>query len=429
MTTTDDLNALHDFARRHSAYYREHFNNVATHISALTELPLIDPESYWHGSQSLDHWPVLTAPLDDAQVFKTGGTTGNGKLSVFTRAEWQTLVRDFGHHLTAQLNPGDRVANLFFVGDLYASFLFVHDALAHVANSISEFPFTGGVDHAVLADSILTHRINVLAGVPAHFLQFAAWLERHAQTLDGVDTLLYGGESLFGAQLQLLQRVFPNARIASMGYASVDAGLIGISTRDCALGEHRMLDTHSVLEIIDEVTGEVIEECDRVGRLILTNLTRRLMPVIRYPVGDLASWCEPPATPMRKFVIAGRSMHSQRVRVGVLSLDIAAIGDLLQTVGDSDDWQLVIQQEGKKDLLSLRWVADRQNPDIPRASARLRQALIEQYPLIGQLHAEHLIDLQVIDCTIDELTRHPRSGKRMRVVDRRDYANVHEKRA
>ncbi|WP_226499434.1 AMP-binding protein [Pseudomonas sp. MWU16-30322] len=428
MNTTVELNDLLGYVRRHSAYYREHLKAVAMPISALSELPEIDPEQYWRGSQNPQQWPVLTGPQNDALIFKTGGTTGAGKLSLFTRAEWQTLVRDFGSHLTAQLNPGDRVANLFFVGDLYASFIFVHDALAHVETAVSEFPFTGAVDSAVLVDSIVAYQINVLAGIPAQLLKLAAWLERQSLVLEGVETLLYGGESLFAAQLQLLHRVFPNARIASIGYASVDAGLIGISARDCALGEHRMLERHKLLEIIDEVSGEVIEECNRNGRLVVTNLTRRLMPVIRYPVGDLACWREPSGTPMRKFALMGRGMSSQRVRVGVLSLDTADIGDLVQSVGTSDNWQLVIEQQGKKDLLSLRWVPGTLTPDISLTTSRLRRALIDQYPLIGTLHNDQLLDLHVIACAGDELTCHPRSGKRQRVVDRRDYENPRPRR-
>jgi phenylacetate-CoA ligase len=212
---------------------------------------------------------------------------------------------------------------------------------------VSEFPFTGAVDSAVLAKSIVANRINVLAGVPAQLLKFAAWLERRSQVLVASKPF-HGGESLFGAQLQMLRRVLPNARIASIGYASVDAGLIGVSTRDCALGEHRMLEHHSVLEIIDEVSGAVIEECDRNGKLVMTNLTRRLMPVIRYPVGDLACWRELPGTPMRKFALMGRSMSSQRVRVGVLSLDMRDIGDLVQSLGKSAGLAIGHRAAGKK---------------------------------------------------------------------------------
>lgn len=422
MNTTTELGKLFAFAREHSAYYARHLQNVAPQTNTLDELPVIDPQQYWASSEHLEQWPVLTSTVERALVFKTGGTTSAGKLSVFTREEWQTLVRDFGSHLAGQLNPGDRVANLFFVGDLYASFIFIHDALAHEPAGVTEYPFTGDVDPAVLADSIRQHRINVLAGVPAQLLAFAAVLERQARTLAEVETILYGGESLFTGQLQALHRVFPNARIASIGYASVDAGFIGAASRDCALGEHRMLASHSVLEIVDEHTGEVIEECDRTGRLLITNLTRRLMPLIRYPVGDLACWREPATASMRKFALMGRSTSSQRVRVSSLTLLIEDIAAIVARITASDDWQLVISQSANVDIVCLKWLPNALTAETADANTTLQRALIEQYPLIKQLCAERLIELQITHCTPDELARHPRSGKRQRVVDLRVYA-------
>jgi len=421
MNTTLELSKLLAFARERSTYYARHWQGLAPQISTLDQLPPIDPQQYWASSNNLDQWPVLTSTVQRALVFKTGGTTSAGKLSVFTREEWQTLVRDFGRHLASQLNPGDRVANLFFVGDLYASFIFIHDALAHETSGTTEYPFTGDVDFTVLADAIRQHRINVLAGVPAQLLTFASVLECQGQTLAEVETLLYGGESLFAGQLQMLHRVFPNARIASIGYASVDAGFIGATSRDCALGEHRMLASHSVLEIIDEHTGEVIDECDRTGRLLITNLTRRLMPLIRYPVGDLACWREPATAPMRKFALMGRSMSSQRVRVSSLTLLIEDIDTIIQRNTVSDDWQLVISQSANVDIVCLKWVPETLKPETTQASTALQNALIEHYPLIAQLCADGQLELQVAHCTTDELARHPRSGKRQRVVDLRDY--------
>ncbi|MCU0121882.1 phenylacetate--CoA ligase family protein [Pseudomonas sp. B2M1-30] len=421
MIATSQFGELVTYARQHSPYYRKHFAQVAESVSSLDELPIIDGVTYWQDCQHLSRWPVLTRSIENALVFKTGGTTSGGKLSVFERHEWQALVKDFGNSLTAHLEPGDRVANLFFAGDLYASFIFVHDALAHVASGVVEFPFTGQVDSMNLADSVQRHRINVLAGVPAQLLTFAAWLEREGRTLEGVDTLLYGGESLFAAQQRLLRRVFPNVRLASMGYASVDAGFIGVSDRGCALGEHRVLERHSVVEIIDEQTGEVIRQSDRPGVLVVTNLTRRLMPLIRYPVGDRACWREPPETPNRKFALLGRSAGSQRVRVGILTLLIAEIGDIVQRIAHSEDWQLLIEQTGEKDLLSLKWQADTQTCDLAAKNRQLRTALLNHYPLIEQLESDCLLALRVTHCLAEDLSRHPRSGKHQRVVDLRVY--------
>ncbi len=421
MNPVTDWQELVAFARQHSSFYASHFSEVPEQVTSLFELPVIDPVQYWKGSHDLDHWPVLTARLDNALVFKTGGTTGDGKLSVFERREWQTLVEDFAGSLKGRLNKGDRVANLFFVGDLYASFIFTHDALAHVQPGIVEFPFTGHVDPAVLAKAITRHRINVLAGVPAYCLSFAAWLERQGRRLECVESLFYGGESLFPAQLRLLGRVFPNVRVASMGYASVDAGFIGAGHPDCALGEHRMTQGHSVLEILDEQTGEVIEECDRTGRLVMTNFTRRLMPLIRYPVGDRACWREVDQTPARKFALMGRCADAQRVRVGILTLLPDEIGNAVQRITRSDDWQLVIEQSGTKDILTLKWAPDAVQTAPAESERMLRGALIEHYPLISQLKADHLLELEIDCCTVQDLARHPRSGKRQRVLDLRTY--------
>jgi len=415
------LEQLVPYIRQHSNFYRKHLQHLPVQGITLKDLPMTNVVDYWTNSNDLNHWPVLTGQVDDGLVFKTGGSTSHGKLSVYTSNEWLTLVSTFGNSVTSQFEDGDRVANLFFSGDLYASFMFIHDSLAHVKKSICEFPFTGSVDMDVLADAVDQHRINVLVGVPAQLLRFAAYLHQHQRVLWEVETLLYGGESLFPAQIAILKTVFPNVRIASIGYASVDAGLIGASSRDCALGEHRVFEPHTLLEIVDELTGEVIEDCDRTGLLVVTNLTRRLMPLLRYPVGDRACWREPSTAPMRKFALKGRSAHSQRVRVGSLSLQVDEILLIVQRIAHSDQWQLLIEQEGLKDIVSVKWVPDTPSTATAPVCSALYEALAVHYPGIGQLNREGLLELRVLSCAVTDLRLHPRSGKQMRVLDLRVY--------
>lgn len=421
MKTTYSLEQLVPYIRQHSNFYRTHLSHLPAEGITLKDLPLTNVADYWADSNDLNEWPVLTGQIDDALVFKTGGSTSHGKLTVYSTSEWQALVSTFGDSVSSQLENGDRVANLFFSGDLYASFLFIHDSLAHVKRSICEFPFTGEVSMDVLADALDQHRINVLVGVPAQLLRFAAYLTQHRRVLCGVDTLLYGGESLFGPQLAILTQVFPNVRIASIGYASVDAGLIGATSRDCALGEHRVFEPQTLLEIVDELTGEVIDECDRTGLLVVTNLTRRLMPLLRYPVGDRACWREPGTTPMRKFALKGRSAHSQRVRVGSMSLLIDEMQQIVQRVADTDQWQLRIEHDGYKDIVSVKWVPDAKTVATAAMCQALYEALVAHYPALEHLNREGLLELRVLSCTVTELKLHPRSGKQMRVLDLRIY--------
>ncbi|MCI0995284.1 phenylacetate--CoA ligase family protein [Pseudomonas corrugata] len=401
--------------RLHSKYYQKHWTHLPAQGCAFEDLPIVDASDYWRGSHDLDTWEVLTGPVTDALIYKTGGTTSQGKLSVYTHGEWQRMLEGFAGSLATQLETGDRIANLFFSGDLYASFLFIHGALCQVDLPISEFPFTGSIDPDVLADAVAAHRINVLAGVPAHLLAIASHLSRQGRTLSGITTVLFGGEHLFERQLVMLRQAFPQARFASIGYASVDAGLVGASAPDCGLGEHRVFDEQTRVEIIDEVSGEVIEACGRPGNLVVTNFTRSLMPMVRYPVGDRACWREPVGTPRRKFELVGRSAQSQRVRVGVASLFPQHIGEIIQSIGGELQWQLIIESVENNDGVVLKWVADNPSDRCESLSQALKLALIEQHPGVDQLN------LQVHACQAQDLERHPRSGKHLPVIDRRVY--------
>ncbi len=392
---------LVEHARAHSPHYRALYRALPTHGWRLADLPPTDPADYWRDSQDLTRWPVLSAALNDAHVFKTGGSTGDGKLSVFSRAEWRAFVQAFGAGLAHQLRDGDRVANLFFAGDLYTSLLFIHGALSHAPVAIVEYPFTCQVDHDVLAAAIRQHRINVLAGVPAQLLRFAHHLAAQGQALPDVRTVLYGGESLFDEQIALLAQVLPRARFGSVGCASVDAGLIGYADPACGHGEHRRID-----------------ETGRPGRLLVTNLQRRLMPVIRYPSGDLACWREPPG-PARKFALLGRAAQAHRIRVGTLSLFPDTLGRTLDAAGALLGWQLELSRTDGADCLTFLLAAR-----APLDLARIRAEVLAAQPAIAQQCAERQVRVTLRQTPLKHMLTHPRSGKLLRIVDRRDYAQA-----
>jgi phenylacetate-CoA ligase len=414
------LEALVAHAREHSAFYAEHFRALPATGWRLCDLPLIQSSAYWRMDEGLQAWPVLTGSIEAAHVFKTGGTTGSGKVSVYTREEWRAFVTTFGRGMATLLQAGDRVANLFFTGDLYASLLFIHGALTHMEVPVCEYPFTGTIESSALADGIRAYGINVLAGVPAQLLRFAAYLDEQGVSLPQIRMVLYGGESVFADQLLLLHKVFPQAHCTSVGCASVDAGLLGASTADCSIGEHRCYDEDAIVEIIDESTGIPIDEPGRPGMVVLTNLQRKLMPLIRYPVGDLAAWVEPPGVRQRKFILMGRSSLGHRLRVGILSLFPDDIDVMIGNIVGPCRWQLLIGHTSGVDQLTLR-MAHSGNDTYRDA---LHAALCQQIPgLQGLIHAGQL-QLYIQWCATADLSLHPRTGKLARVLDQRKYQKL-----
>ncbi|MBS9443895.1 phenylacetate--CoA ligase family protein [Photorhabdus heterorhabditis] len=421
------LHDLVEYARDHAPFFRDLYRDLPRSGWTLTDLPLIDPANYWQQSQPLENWPVLTGPINGGHVFKTGGSTSEGRLSVFSCDEWRAFVRAFGQGLAQQLQPGDRVANLFFAGDLYTSLLFIHGALSYSPVPVVEYPFTCSVDDQALADAVVSLGINVLAGVPVQLLRFASTLQQLDQSMPNIERLLYGGESLFTEQLTLLSTVFPNARIGSIGCASVDAGLIGAAAPDCCHGEHRVFDTETIVEIIDESSGQPITVPGQNGLLVVTNLQRCLMPVIRYPTGDMACWCEAPGKPHCKFVLQGRAGSAHRVRVSTLSLFPDQIAHLLQQQAGILAWQLLLSRQDGIDKIKLLLARD-QSSTLSTSTVSIHQALLAAQPAIAKLCCQGGLYVEVVDCALENMLTHPRSGKLMRVVDHRGYC-VEEKAA
>ena len=81
----------------------------------------------------------------------------------------------------------------------------------------------------------------------------------------------------------------------------------------CGPNEFRRHDGSALYEIVDEETGAPIREPGVPGRALVTNLRRRLIPILRYPVGDRAQWIDPEDSPDRRFLLLGRSEEAARI--------------------------------------------------------------------------------------------------------------------
>ncbi|GAA0272494.1 phenylacetate--CoA ligase [Streptomyces polychromogenes] len=420
--SAQQLSDLIRFARHNSPFYRDLYASLPPDADRLTDLPVVDQQAFWAANSPLDG-RVLTGPLSEATVYKTGGTTGSPKFSVYTRDEWRTFVTAFGQGLVdTGLRPGHRVADLFYAGELYASFLFVLDSLAHAPVDNVRLPISGG---APLESTIPTLRdlaAQVLAGTPTTLCRLAEQVVSAGVRLDSVELLLFGGEALFDDQRRLLATAFPRAEARSIGYASVDAGLLGHPVPGPDARVHRAFTPYSVVEILDDSTDEPITEPGRPGRVVVTSLFRRLMPIIRYPAGDRAEWT---GTGPGHFRILGRA--EEGVRVGPVSLytqDAQAAVATADTEGHVVGMQLVVRRWDGRDGLVLRLAAA---PGGQHGRDELAGAVVSRLERVRPLYPDSVRAGFVHPMAVEwvrhrDLAVNPRSGKLVRVLDERPTA-------
>ncbi|RAG81760.1 phenylacetate--CoA ligase family protein [Streptacidiphilus pinicola] len=418
------------FAREHSPFYRDLYAGLPAATADLTALPLVDHTAFWqaHGPTTSR---ILTGPHDDGIVFKTGGTTGAPRVSRYTREEWRAMCHRFGEGLPAAgLLPGDRVANLFYAGELYSSFVFTLNLLQEAPIPTVQLPIGGAAPLEYTIAALRDFSATVLAAPPTSLCRLARQVVATHGTLPDVRLVLFSGEAFYSDQLALLAKAFPGARVRSIGYASVDAGVLaGPVAGEPDSRIHQVFTTDKIVELLDPETGEPIEEPGRPGRVVATDLARRLMPVIRYPVGDLAEWTD---FPRRRFRLLGRAEEGARVGVVTVYLE-----DLRGVVAAADphhriaDLQIVLRHRGERDELVLRLADNAEGEQAGSAGAPRdgeRQALAQDIarrlcqarPMFDEQARRGLIHPLAVEWVgAQDLTVNPRTGKLVRLIDER----------
>lgn len=395
---------LVSFAADNSSFYRDLYQG--RDLGNWESLPIIDQDIFWKAK-------VLTS-TQEGILFRSGGTTGNPKFSIYTMEEWSAFTSEFARAMDmAGFEDGDRVANLFYAGDLYASFLFINKSLENMKTKIVSLPVAGHIGSEAILNALTMYNADVICGVPTTLMNLRA---ASKAPLSGIKKVFYGGESLFEDQLEALKSLFPSAKFSSIGYASVDGGHLGISHCEDERGVHRVFSPTSLMEIVDEATGEVICEAGKSGRLVYTNLIRSLMPIIRYPVGDSARWL--PGHVGERFMLEGRT--DEGARIGPVTFNRDDFSDVTERLGLRHSilgYQFEIERASGLDQLTIK-VAMRTEQEV--SPEVILSAIYQERPMIYKSFKEGLIAAPVIFIErLENLAVNSRTGKLKLVIDKR----------
>jgi phenylacetate-coenzyme A ligase PaaK-like adenylate-forming protein/acyl-CoA reductase-like NAD-dependent aldehyde dehydrogenase len=348
--------------------------------------------------------------------FKSGGSSGEPKLSVFTYDDYHAQMRAGAEGLyAAGLDPlRDRSMNLFFSGSLYGGFLSIFSVLEEL--KAVHFPMAAQTDLAMVAESIVSNRVNVVLGMPSYVVQLFEQQKDVLGRYRNVDKIFYGGEHFNEAQRRYLRDVFGVKLIRSIGYGSVDAGPLGYQCRFCEGGEHHLHQRLQYLEILELENDEPVPG-EKVGRLVFTSRARRGQKLDRYDLGDVGHWVEPPCACGRaapRFRLLGRG--GDVFRIGTMFLNYRKFAAILgERLGHAGAVQLVLEQVGLKERITVRLA--RESGTDP---ARARAALLEgDKDLAEAVTHDAVLDLDVTAVASDALEKTRGSGKLLRILDRR----------
>lgn len=422
----DYLKDFLQFVRDHSPYYTQLWNDAPRGVSSLEDLPLTDLDSYWNAAKD---GKLLTRTPWDGMIFRTGGTTAEPKVVHVAREEIAQSLPNIGAAFSAStcLQPGDRIANLFHIGGLYAGFAKMTMALQHVHTPHIHLPITGNEPVAEMAAFMRMFGATVVFSNVFTVCRLVDYLNSRGETVDSVRLVLFAGESFYKDLRASWTRAFPNARVSPLMYGAADGGLIGVpvapaGTEDADIKPiYRVSHATVLLEILDD-DGNVIRESGRKGRVVLTDLKRRLHPTVRYPMGDIARWVD---RSEGTFELLGR--ESVALKIGSLFLRLgklrALVTDVLGEVVQDGSFQLVVRRAAGRNQVTFRFAAA-QPEDVEGATKALEQGLIERFAKWGEyLDVGYIQPLKTEWVGIKDLVYAEKSGKLREIIEERFVEN------
>jgi len=211
------LQQIVDIARSDSPWFKKLYKDVPKEVKDVSELPLTDLDEYWTAN-TINNNEIVTNNNYHGHIFKSGGTSGNPKFSIFSNEEWKTFCGVFGESIGNKLVFNEKIANVFYCGDLYCSFLFIRDSLAMSGVPIAQFPISGATDEDLILKTINDFQISTIVGVPTTIIGILNYYKNNKDLFPQINVkkILFGGEPFFDDQRKGLDSIFPGIEIVCL---------------------------------------------------------------------------------------------------------------------------------------------------------------------------------------------------------------------
>ncbi|MBI4801756.1 MAG: AMP-binding protein [Elusimicrobia bacterium] len=429
-TQLDRLNELVTFAKSRSVFYRKHFKKLGRIVtfSDFEKAPLLEKRHIYENTppESTD---LMTAPVRRGIYFASGGSTGSPKYVFYDAHEYDLTCRLLARTIECGgLDERDIAANLFVAGNLWSSWLSVEKALAYT-KAIS-VPIGSNLPVEDIVRYLEDFKVNAVIGLPSFLIKLAEFAEagkgKHSLS---INKIFYGGEYVGLEMVKFFQRVFPGVAVRSAGFATADAGVVGFQCAHCLKGAHHLFDNSQYLEFVDPDTLKPVKK-GSVGEILITSLTRKHMPIIRFRLGDLGRWILKPCGCGRKeplFEILGRC--DDKIHAGGAHLFVSDIQNAIGKVPElSFNFQVVIDKKGHKDALALKVEAKSGAPLTDIARKNLQKWLLDELEkncgdLKESIRMKWLDKPEIEILKPGTIERILRTGKIRKVIDRRVKVN------
>lgn len=397
--------------------YRDRMDQAGVSPDHITSLEDIAAIPFTQKTDLRDTYPfgMFAVPMHEVvRVHASSGTTGKPTVVAYTQEDidvWSSvMVRSFA---ACGLHRGDVIQNAYGYG-LFTGGLGAHYGAEALGATV--IPISGGnTERQIMV--MRDFGVTAICCTPSYFLHI---IERVADM--GVDIMdmpvragIFGAEPWTDQMRQRIQAESPIRAYDIYGLSEIIGPGVGIEC--CAQEGLHIFEDHFMVEIVDPQTGDPLPEGQE-GELVLTTLSKRAMPMLRYNTHDVTAIIPEQCTcgrSIRRIRRISRRSDDMFIIRGVNVFPSQVESALLTVEGTLPHYQIILAREHGLDTMQVEVeVTEQFFSDRIGALEDLQSKLS---------HAiESTLGLRVGVRLVEPHTIARSEGKAKRVIDNRDKA-------
>ncbi|HBT63836.1 MAG TPA: phenylacetate--CoA ligase [Ruminococcaceae bacterium] len=412
------LRALVDYCDRNVEFYHKRLAKAGVTGDKIKTLSDIQYIPYTTKTDLRDTYPfgMFGVPMKKiVRIHASSGTTGNPTVVGYTQEDLDNWSEQVARMIVAAGATDESIVQICFGYGLFTGALGLHYGLEKIGASV--VPMSSGNTEKQLK-FMRDFGTDTIVATPSYCLYLAECAREASAEFPfeqyGLKLGLLGSEGCTPEMREQIEQRWGGGFFVTDNYGMSELNGPGMSGECIQRNGLHICEDHYLCEVINSETLEVLDPGET-GELVVTALTKRGIPMLRYRTKDITKFnfepCGCGRTTVRMHKIIGRSDDMLKIRgVNVFpsQVESALIG--INEIGPH--YQLVVRRQGFADTLEVK---------VELIDGGLLERYAELEALQKRIHdrIKSILGIEITVSLVEPKSIQRFTGKAQRVVDLR----------
>ncbi len=354
------LKSLVDYCEKNSEFYAKRLQKAGVTADKIKCLSDIQYIPYTTKDDLRDTYPfgMISVPMEKiVRVHASSGTTGNPTVVAYTREDMENWSEQVARLAVAAGADAGTIVQICFGYGMFTGALGLHYGLEKIGAVV--VPTSSGNTEKQLK-FMRDFGTTAIVATPSYCMYLAeaarGMADKYPMDMYKLKYGILGSEGSTPEMRKEIEAHWGNGFFCTDNYGMSELNGPGMSGECMYRDGLHINEDHFLCETIDSASGNVLDKGET-GELVVTNLTKRGLPMLRYRTKDITNInyepCKCGRTSARMHKIIGRSDDMIKVR-GVNVFPSQVESALIGMTEISPNYLIVLRRENYSDSMEVR---------------------------------------------------------------------------